>query len=84
MKIKRNVNGQEMEFELTSEELRTIFYEQRKEDYKDDIQSMLEEKGILVSDEQFYLIVAKYEDYLMELDEWRYAAENAIDAVIYG
>ena len=38
MKIKRNVNGQEMEFELTHGELYKAFYEQERECHKEDIQ----------------------------------------------
>ena len=83
MKIKRNVNGQEMEFELTHEELYKAFYEQEREYHKEDIQSVLEEKGLIVSDEQLDLIVSEYDDYLSELDGWRYAAEEAISTVMY-
>ena len=83
MKIKRNVNGQEMEFELTHAELYKAFYEQERECHKEDIQSVLEEKGLIVSDEQFDLIVSEYDDYLSELDGWRYAAEEAISTVMY-
>lgn len=83
MKIKRNVNGQEMEFELTHEELYKAFYEQERECHKEDIQLVLEEKGLIVSDEQFDLIISEYDDYLSELDGWRYAAEEAISTVMY-
>ena len=82
MKIKRNVNGQEMEFELTSEEVLYAFYEQDKEFHKEDIQSILEKRGLSVSDEELEYIVDKYKDYLSEDDSWRYSAEAAIDDAI--
>ena len=82
MKIKRNVNGQEMEFELTSEEMYKAFWEQEKEYHKEDIRGILEEREISASDEDIEYIVSKYEDYLSEDDSWRYAAEEAIDDVI--
>ena len=82
MKIKRNVNGQEMEFELTFEECRTVFYEYRKECDKEDIQNILDEEDLSATDEQMDLIVGKYRDYLSEDDTWRYCAENAIDYVL--
>lgn len=53
MKIKRNVNGQEMEFELTGEEMYKAFYEQQNQFYKDDILFVLKEEFYTdVADEQ--------------------------------
>lgn len=82
MKIKRNVNGQEMEFELTFEEQRKVFYDYRTECDKEDIQDILDDEDLSVTDEQMSLIVDKYRDYLSEDDTWRYCAENAIDYVL--
>ncbi len=82
MKIKRNVNGQEMEFELTFEECRKVFYEYREECDKEDIQDVLDDEDLSVTDEQMKLIVDRYRDYLSEDDTWRYCAENAIDYVL--
>ena len=82
MKIKRNVNGQEMEFELTDMECMHTFYEWRNECDKEDIQSVLDEMDVSATDEQMDLIADKYRDYLSEDDAWRYHAENAIDYVL--
>jgi hypothetical protein len=78
MKIKRNVNGQEMEFELTRDEMCKAFWEQEREYYKEDIQSVYEEKGLMLTDEQFRVAVGLYEKYLSYNDGWRDAAEEAI------
>lgn len=83
MKIKRNINGQMVEFELTREEICQVFQEQEKENHKDDIQSVLEEKEIFVSDEQFEMAVCLYKKYLSNDDSWRYAAEEAISVARY-
>ena len=47
MKIKRNVNGQEMEFELTRAEIYDAFCEQEREHYKEDIKSI--SKGEMIA-----------------------------------
>ena len=78
MKIKRNVNGQEMEFELTSAEMYQAFWEQEREYYKEDIQSVYEEKDLMLTNEQFRVAVGLYEKYLSYDDSWRDAAEEAI------
>lgn len=78
MKIKRNVNGQEMEFELTRDEIYEVFWEQERSDYADDIQSVIEDEGILMTDEQFHRAIELYKKYLSNDDSWRYAAEEAI------
>lgn len=82
MKIKRNVNGQEMEFELTFEECRKVFYEYRAECDKEDIQNILDEEDLYATDAQIDLMADKYRDYLSEDDAWRYCAVNAIDYVL--
>lgn len=78
MKIKRNVNGQEMEFELTREEMYQAFCKQEREYHADDIQSVSEDNGILMTDEQFHRAIELYKKYLGNDDSWRYAAEEAI------
>ena len=82
MKIKRNVNGKEMEFELTDMECMHTFYEWREECDKEDIQNILDDEDLSITDEQMDLIVDRYRDYLSEDDTWRYCAENAIDYVL--
>ena len=82
MNIKRNVNGQEMEFELTSEEMYKAFYEQQNQFYKDDIISTLYLRGLVVTDEQMVEIIERYDDNLSEDESWRYAAEEAIYAIL--
>lgn len=82
MKIKRNVNGQEMEFELTDSECMHVFYEYREECDKEDVRNILEEQDLSATDEQISLIVDRYRDYLSEDDTWRCCAENAIDYVL--
>ena len=82
MKIKRNVNGQEMEFELTDWECRTAFYEWHEGVDKEDVQTVLDEKELTVTDEQLELIADRFRDYMSEDDTWRYCAENAIYDVL--
>lgn len=82
MKIKRNVNGQEMEFELTDKECQEVFYEYRDECDKEDIQNMLDDMDLSATNEQISLITDKYRDYLSDDDTWCYCAENAIDYVL--
>lgn len=82
MKIKRNVNGQEMEFELTDWECMNAFYEWQTECDKEDIRNILDEKELLATDKQVDLIADRYRDYLSEDDTWRCCAENAIDYVL--
>ena len=46
MTIKREVNGQMMEFELTDNEMYTAFCEQEREFTKEDIRSYFEEREV--------------------------------------
>lgn len=78
MKIKRNVNGQEIEFELTSEEMFEAFWEQEREYYKEDIQSIAEENDLTLTDVQLMIALVLYEKYIGSDNSWRYAAEEAI------
>jgi hypothetical protein len=82
MKIKRNINGKEMEFELTSNEMYSAFYEQQNQFYKDDILSVLEEKGLMATDKQIAQMIEVYDDYLSDNDSWRYAVNEAIYVVM--
>ena len=83
MKIKRNVNGQEMEFELTGEEMYKAFYEQQNQFYKGDILFVLEEEFYTdVADEEIAQMIEKYDDYLSEDENWRSYAEKAICEVL--
>lgn len=83
MKIKRNVNGQEMEFELTGEEMYKAFYEQQNQFYKDDILFVLKEEFYTdVDDEQIAQMIEIYDDYLSEDENWRSYVEKAILEVL--
>lgn len=82
MKIKRIVNGQEMEFELTDSEQMQAFYEWHDECDKEDIQSVLEDMELTVTDEQLSLMADKFRDYMSCDDSWRYHAEYAINEVL--
>ena len=82
MKIKRNVNGQEIEFELTFEECRKVFYDYREECDKEDIQNILDEMECSATDEEIALMADRYRDYLSEDDAWWYCARNAVDYVL--
>ena len=72
MKIKRNVNGQEIEFVLTFEEQMVSYYEWQNEIDKEDVQNVLDEMGLTATDEQLELIADKFRDYMSEDDSWRY------------
>ena len=82
MKIKRNVNGQEMEFELTDSECMHAFYEWHAECDKEDVQTVLDDMGLTATDEQLDLIADRFRDYMSEDDSWRYHAEYAINEVL--
>ena len=82
MKIKRNVNGQEMEFALTDLECMHTFYEWHAECDKEDVQTILEEMGLTATDEQLDLIADRFRDYMSNDDSWRYHAEYAINEVL--
>lgn len=82
MKIKRNVNGQEMEFELTFEECRNVFYEYQEECDKEDAQNVLDDMELSATDNQIDLIVDKYRDYMSNDDTWYICMESAIDYVL--
>lgn len=82
MKIKRNVNGQEMEFELTHYEHMHAFYEWRDECDKEDVQSVLDDMELSATDEQLVVIADRFRDYMSNDDSWRYHAEYAINEVL--
>ena len=82
MKIKRNVNGQEVEFVLTFEEQMVSYYEWQNEIDKEDVQNVLDEMGLTATDEQLELIADKFRDYMSEDDSWRYHARSAINEVL--
>ena len=82
MKIKRNVNGQEMEFELTNDEHMIAYYEWQAEIDKEDIQSVLDEMGLSATDEQLDIIADNFRDYMAEDDSWRDHAEYAINEIL--
>lgn len=82
MKIKRNVNGKEIEFVLTFEEQMVSYYEWQNEIDKEDVQNVLDEMGLTATDEQLELIADKFRDYMSEDDSWRYHARYAINEVL--
>jgi hypothetical protein len=82
MKIKRNVNGQDMYFELTDSEKMQVFYEWHNECDKEDIQNVLEEMELTATDEQLDLMADKFRDYMACDDSWRNYASLAISAVL--
>lgn len=82
MKIKRNVNGQDIEFELTGEEIYQVYFEQDRKFHQEDIEMVLEEDGLNVSVRQLQAIIEQYEDNLCCDGGWRDSAYAAIYAVI--
>ncbi len=82
MKIKRNVNGKEIEFVLTFEEQMMSYYEWQNEIDKEDVQNVLDEMGLTATDEQLELIADKFRDYMACDDSWRYHAKYAINEVL--
>lgn len=82
MKIKRNVNGQEMYFELTDNERMHAFYEWYAKCDKEDVQNVLDEMKLTATDEQLELIADKFRDYMSNDDSWRYHARYAINEVL--
>lgn len=82
MKIKRNVNGQDMEFELTFDEHMKAYYEWQAEIDKEDVQNVLDEMGLSATDEQLDVIADNFKDYMAGDDSWRYHARNAIKEVL--
>ncbi len=82
MKIKRNVNGQEMEFELTDSEHMKAYYEWQNYVDKEDIQNVLDEMELSATDKQLDLIADNFRDYMANDDSWRYHARYAINEVL--
>lgn len=82
MKIKRYVNGKDVEFELTCDELMWAYYEHQELVDKEDIKDVLKEMRVWVSDTELELIVDVFRDYLSEDDNWRLHAKNAIKEVL--
>ena len=82
MKIKRNVNGQEMEFELTAGEHMKAYYEWQEETDKEDVQTVLDEMELTATDEQLNVIADNFRDYIAGDDSWRYHAKCAINEVL--
>lgn len=82
MIIKRVVNGIETSFELTDTELMHAYYEWRNEIDKEDVQTILDEMNLSVTDEQLDLIADEFRDYLSNDDSWRYCAKSAIQMIL--
>ena len=82
MTIKRVVNGVEMSFELTESELMNAYYEWSNEIDKEDVQTVLDEMNLSVTDEQLDLIADTFRDYLSNDDSWRYHAKYAIKMIL--
>ena len=82
MKITRVVNGVEMRFELTESELVTAYYKWQNMIDKEDIQSVLDEENMSVTNEQLDLIADAFRDLLYIDETWRAHARNAIEQVL--
>ena len=85
MKIKRVVNGQEMEFELTGMELIEAFWEQEKYNTREDLEEVIQDNfddDIELSESEFEIVTQLYKKYRSNSDEWVYDAESAINVVL--
>lgn len=85
MKIKRVVNGQEMEFELTSMELINAFWEQEKYNTREDLEQVLSDNfddDIELSETEFEQVTQLFKKYRTNSDEWIYDAESAINVIL--
>jgi hypothetical protein len=82
MKIKRIVNGTEMEFELTVGEHMAAYYEWQNYVDEEDIANVLEDLGQSATPKQMKAIIEEYRDICSDDDTWRYNAEAAINRVL--
>jgi len=82
MKIKRVVNGTEMEFELTTHEHMTAYYEWQDYVDEEDITNVLEDIGQSATPKQMKAIIEEYRDIQSDDDTWRYHAEEAINRIL--
>ena len=85
MKIKRVVNGQEMEFELTGMELIQAYWEVEADDAREDLESVFQdsfEYEETLSEAEFEQALNLFKKYRMNDDQWRYDAESAINTIL--
>ena len=85
MKIKRVVNGQEVEFELTGIELIQASREQDEYDNRDDLETVLDEDfdgEVELTETEFTEAIRLFRKYRSNSDEWRYDARDAISEIL--
>lgn len=85
MKIKRVVNGQEMEFELTGMELIQAYWEVEADDEREDLKSVFQdsfEDEETLSEAEFEQALHLFKKYRSNDDQWRYDAEDAINTIL--
>lgn len=86
MKIKRNINGQEIEIELTSSELREAFYKQERNFYIEDVRSRydcdnLDDSAVANIAEQWRNALGNHDSYWEAYWDvlWYIAKENGLE-----
>lgn len=85
MKIKRVVNGQEIEFELTGAELTQAAKEESKYNDREDLETVIDEdfdEEVKLTEKEMTAAIELYKKYRSNDDQWRYDAENAINEII--
>lgn len=78
MKIKRTVNGQEYEFELTPAELQLAKDELNEKNYREDVERVVDDLGIYLSKKKTERAIKIYTDLMSESKEWCRLAREAI------
>ncbi len=82
MKIKRVVNGQEMEFELTDRELFQAGQEASEYNDREDLETVIEDQEEELTEEEIAAALTLYKKYRSNDDQWRCDAESAINVII--
>lgn len=82
MKITRTINGQEMEFELTSREIFQAAKEYETDCHMEDVDVWLEGNDMTVTADQRRDIFYHYEKNLSNSEDWSYCLNCAIEEVL--
>lgn len=83
MKITRIINGQEITIELTSKEMREVYYEIEKDYWREDIEVWLENKEKEVDDEfKYKMLNDLIDNYDSDISHWENIA-NSYDSIKY-
>lgn len=83
MKITRIINGQEIDIELTSKEMREAYYEVEKDYWREDIEVWLENKEKEVDDEfKYKMLNDLIDNYDSDISHWENIA-NSYDSIKY-